>query len=155
QNLRLSFWGVQGSCPLFPETYEVEEYKRLVALDALTRAFADLAAKSNNGSVDLRKVLGGPPTLDTLDAYLQTLGTSDLPVYGGDTTCISLETPEGDVIVFDGGSGIRNGSKYIIQNWPAGRPREVHIFGTHEHLDHRSGLPFAQFCYVKPEFKLN
>src|SRR5581483_12452441 len=62
QNLRLSFWGVQGSCPLFPETYEVEEYKRLVALDALTRAFADLAAKSNNGSVDLRKVLGGPPT---------------------------------------------------------------------------------------------
>jgi hypothetical protein len=42
-----------------------------------------------------------------------------------------------------------------VQRWPVNKPRELYLFGTHEHLDHRSGLPFSQFCYIKPPFTLH
>jgi hypothetical protein len=157
RNMRLCFWGVQGSCPLFPESSEVDEYKRMISMDLLQRLLADMQAKSfaNGGSVNVEDLLGGPVSDSALDGYLKKLGVSTLPVYGGDTTCISIETADGNILVFDGGSGIRNCSKHVVNGWLAGRPREIHIFGSHEHLDHRSGLPFSQFCYVRPPFTLN
>jgi ribonuclease BN (tRNA processing enzyme) len=74
-------------------------------------------------------------------------------VYGGETTCIVVETADGNVIVLDGGSGIRNASKHMIRNW-GDRPRSIDILATHEHLDHRSGLPFCQFCFSRPPFDI-
>ena len=156
RNMRIRFWGVQGSCPLFPETHEVQEYKRLVTMDLLEKVLRDMAVKSHNGSgCKVEDLLGGPLTAATLDAYQRRLGSSTLPVYGGDTTCVGVETADGNTIVFDGGSGIRNCSKNVIQRWDASRPRDLYLFGTHEHLDHRSGLPFSQFCYVRPPFNLH
>jgi hypothetical protein len=156
KNLRVEFWGVQGSCPLFPEAHEVAEYERLAAVDLLGKVLRDVQAKgSDSKGCKVEDLLGGPLTSASVEAYQRRLGVSNLPVYGGDTTCVSVETAEGNVLIFDGGSGIRNCSKYFVRNWPNNRPREMYIFGTHEHLDHRSGLPFTQFCYVRPAFKIN
>jgi hypothetical protein len=154
--MRIRFWGVQGSCPLFPESYEVAEYTRMVELDVLRKVMADINRRAGHGKgCTSEDLLGGAFSEPRLQAYLRNLAVEELPVYGGDTTCISVETPEGDLIVLDGGSGIRNCSKFFMQRWPADRPRNVHLFGTHEHLDHRSGLPFSQFCYVRPPFTFN
>jgi hypothetical protein len=156
RNLRIRFWGVQGSCPLFPEAHEVADYERLAALDLLNKVLRDVEKRGNNGSgCKVEDLLGGPLNDANVAAYQKRLGVSDLPVYGGDTTCTSIETADGHVIVIDCGSGIRNCSKHLVQRWPDDRPREVYIFGTHEHLDHRSGLPFAQFLYVKPPFTIH
>ena len=156
KNLRIRFWGVQGSCPLFPEYYEVEEYNRMIARELIGKILNDLQHHiSNGGSCTVEDILGGPVNDTNIAAYQQRLGDSTLPVYGGDTTCISIETPDGDTIVIDGGSGIRNCSKFYTQRWPADKPRQVFIFGTHEHLDHRSGLPFSQFCFLRPPFTLH
>jgi phosphoribosyl 1,2-cyclic phosphodiesterase len=155
RNLRIRFWGVQGSCPLFPEAHEVAEYERLAAVDLLGKVLRDVQEKSRNEGCKVEDLLGGPLTPANLELYQRKLGVSNLPVYGGDTTCVSIETGDNKLLILDGGSGIRNCSKYFVRHWPKDQPREISIFGTHEHLDHRSGLPFTQFCYVKPPFKLN
>jgi hypothetical protein len=153
RNLRVRFWGVQGSCPLFPNSQEVADYKRMVKFDLLKQVLQDVEKRGSGCTA--ADLLGGTINDDRIMAYLGRMADDGLPVYGGDTTCLTVETADGELILIDGGSGIRNGSKYFAPRWPADRKREIHILGTHEHLDHRSGLPFCQFCYVRPPFDVH
>ncbi|MGA2231021.1 MAG: hypothetical protein ABSH22_08995 [Tepidisphaeraceae bacterium] len=138
---------------MFPQTHEVDEFERMITYDLLQKIVHDIRDHSHNGhGCTVEDLIGGSVTPERLDAYQRKLGPSNLPVYGGDTTCISVETGDGNILVFDCGSGIRNCSKFFVQDWPASKPREIFVFGTHEHLDHRSGLPFSQFLFVKPPF---
>src|SRR5438552_3461379 len=41
KNMRIRFWGVQGSCPIFPSLREVSEYARRIATHTLQRAFEE------------------------------------------------------------------------------------------------------------------
>jgi hypothetical protein len=154
RNLRILFWGVQGSCPMFPEQSEVDEYRWTVARDALKRMILNLQDTARErGVVPVKDLLDRLDSDDAIAAYQQSLGESDLPVFGGETTCAVVETSEGNVIILDGGSGIRNASKHMIRTWGQ-RPRSINILASHEHLDHRSGLPFCQFCFARPAFDL-
>lgn len=152
-NLRIRFWGVQGSCPMFPEPHEVIEYRWQVARDALQRALRDMRDKSQGGTAAMQRLIGMADDNAALMKYLHGLGASELPVYGGETTCVSIETSEGNVLMLDGGSGIRNGSKHLIDSW-GDKPRTLYLLASHGHLDHRSGLPFSQFCFVRPPFDI-
>src|SRR5947209_651716 len=58
--------------------------------------------------------------------------------YGGNTTCVAVETAAGRLVVLDGGSGIRPLGASLV----AHPPREVDILLTHMHLDHVVGLGF-------------
>jgi phosphoribosyl 1,2-cyclic phosphodiesterase len=113
----------------------------------------DLRQTSRTGAASLDQLLAIANDDAELIAYLRSLGKSELPVYGGETTCLSVETAEGNVLMLDGGSGIRNGSKHLIDNW-GGRNRVLYLFASHGHLDHRSGLPFSQFCFARPPFDI-
>lgn len=61
-------------------------------------------------------------------------------VYGGHTSCVLIQAGP-DVIIFDAGSGIINAHKFIMH-----KPKTVHIFLSHVHLDHIMGL--ANFQYM-------
>lgn len=148
-NLRLRFWGVQGSCPIFPPPAAVEEYKRRVAVEVLCRAMQDVASKTNGRPFKVEDVLGGPATPENLEAYQRRLGLPLIPVYGGETTCIEVETADGEVLLLDGGSGIRHFAVDILRRWKDRPDRTLHFFGSHEHLDHRSGLPFSRIVFVR------
>jgi len=76
-------------------------------------------------------------------------GSIPVPLPSGDTTCVEVETSEGDVILLDAGSGIRRCSLSIVDRWQNRTDRNLHIFGSHEHLDHRIGLTFSRFCYLQ------
>lgn len=155
KNLRVTFWGVQGSCPIFPTNREVMAYARQIAADAIRRAAIDLSGKlaSGEATADYVRRLGGT---EAAAEYQQWLGLPDLPVYGGETTCVEVETSDGDILVFDMGSGLREFSSTVLRKWANRRNRVLHLFGSHEHLDHRSGLPFAGFVFAKVEpFTLN
>ncbi len=155
KNMRVQFWGVQGSCPYFPAPHEVQEYTRRIALDTLSKAFDDLMKHSGTAH-PVETVLGGPPSPEVLAAYQLKLGLTELPVYGGETTCVEVETNEGNVLIFDGGSGIRHCSTSLLERWANKEERTLHVFGSHQHLDHRAGLPFAGFCFAKERpFKIN
>ena len=56
-------------------------------------------------------------------------------------------TGDGDTLLFDMGTGMRDFSKQISGQWQNRGNRTIHVFASHEHLDHRSGLPFSSFCF--------
>jgi phosphoribosyl 1,2-cyclic phosphodiesterase len=57
--------------------------------------------------------------------------------YGGNTSCASVEGPEGSLLVLDAGTGIR----LLGQEIPDGLT-DIHLLLTHLHMDHLQGLPF-------------
>lgn len=148
QNMRITFWGVQGSCPIFPNPYGIREYSRRLAVHTLTKTFEQIAQTAADGHVRLDQLLGGPPCPENIEAYQRQIGLPDLPFYGGETTCVQVETSQGNILIFDAGSGIRRCSINIVDQWRHKTNRTLHLFGSHEHLDHRLGLTFSRFCYV-------
>ncbi len=64
--------------------------------------------------------------------------------YGGNTTCISIRTEEGDWIILDGGTGIRELGLVQIEHLPL----KSFIFLTHTHWDHIQGLPFYAPLFI-------
>lgn len=59
--------------------------------------------------------------------------------FGGDTSCISVET-EHHLYIFDMGSGLRDLGTWMMQH----DKKVAHIFISHLHLDHILGFPFFQ-----------
>jgi len=57
--------------------------------------------------------------------------------FGGNTTCITIETKSTFIIV-DGGTGIRNVGNYVEERGF----KKIRIIFTHYHWDHLQGLPF-------------
>ena len=157
KDMRITFWGVRGSCPNFPAPHEVEEFTRQVAVYSIVKALQDFAAKSQaaGGHVTIEDLLGGPMTQGSMEAYQKKLGLPDLPIYGGETTCIEVETSDGEVIILDGGSGVRHCALQLSKRWAHRKDRPVHLFFSHEHLDHRSGIAFSRFCFAQPPFNIN
>jgi phosphoribosyl 1,2-cyclic phosphodiesterase len=70
----------------------------------------------------------------------------DTLVYGGNTPCVEIRTASNQVLVFDGGSGIRELGNQLAAEF-AGRDLSLHLFLTHFHWDHIQGIP-----YFKPLF---
>lgn len=58
--------------------------------------------------------------------------------YGGNTTCLAVETAEERLVILDCGSGIRPLGTTLLPEPPA----EIDILLTHMHLDHVTGLGF-------------
>jgi len=58
--------------------------------------------------------------------------------YGGNTSCVSLEVPGHDPILFDLGTGLR----YFGVGWGDGRVFRGSCLLSHLHWDHVQGLPF-------------
>jgi phosphoribosyl 1,2-cyclic phosphodiesterase/ActR/RegA family two-component response regulator len=67
--------------------------------------------------------------------------------YGGNTSCVTMEFPRGQFFIFDGGSGIKSLSDWLMaQNR---RRIQVQIFISHPHWDHINALPFFVPLYIQ------
>ncbi len=68
---------------------------------------------------------------------------------GGNTPCVSVEMSDGTLIVLDGGTGLRNLGRHLLEREAiaAGRSRGA-LFFTHYHWDHIQGLPFFEPAYI-------
>jgi phosphoribosyl 1,2-cyclic phosphodiesterase len=66
--------------------------------------------------------------------------------YGGNTSCTEIRTDSGQILIFDGGTGIRLLGKELEEEF-ASNPINAHIFFSHFHLDHIQGVPFFRPLY--------
>ncbi len=67
-------------------------------------------------------------------------------VYGGNTSCVEVRTDGNEILIFDGGTGIRLLGKELEEEFNGSRIR-AHVFFSHFHIDHIQGLPFFTPLY--------
>jgi phosphoribosyl 1,2-cyclic phosphodiesterase len=128
----ITYWGVTGTLttPLRPTE----------VTDKLVHALQYLIERGR--LADLR------PGLD-LEANIRRCVEEELPFhlrsgYGGNTTCIEVQTPDA-LLILDCGSGFRELGSALAARWkgrPAGAPRTAHVLVSHPHIDHIYGMPY-------------
>ena len=59
-------------------------------------------------------------------------------VYGGDTSCIEVRTPDNQTIILDMGTGLKRLGEKIIND--SSYTKDINIFLSHFHLDHIHGF---------------
>jgi phosphoribosyl 1,2-cyclic phosphodiesterase len=117
--VRFRFWGVRGSTPT-PLT--VEAFQARISTILHRARPEDLA---------------GP---ESRERFLASLPPELFGLVGGNTTCLEIEGSGDDVLIVDGGTGLRElGVAHETGN---SRPKHYHLFLTHFHYDHLQGLPF-------------
>jgi len=71
---------------------------------------------------------------------------ADTVRYGGNTSCVSLEFPRGQLFVFDAGSGIKRLGDQLMTR---GTRLSGKVFLSHPHWDHINTLPFFLPLYAQ------
>jgi phosphoribosyl 1,2-cyclic phosphodiesterase len=132
QIFRITYWGVTGTLttPLRPTQ----------VTDKLVGALQHLIER--NRLSDLRP---GPD----LEANIRRRIEEELPFhlrssYGGNTTCVEVQTPDA-LLILDCGSGFRELGVALAERWqskPAGDERTAHVLVTHPHIDHIYATPY-------------
>jgi CheY-like chemotaxis protein/ribonuclease BN (tRNA processing enzyme) len=75
---------------------------------------------------------------------IPTPGSSTV-FYGGNTSCVEVRA-DGQIIIFDAGSGIRGLGLHLSKEFQD-RPMNLTLFLTHTHWDHIQGFPFFMPAY--------
>ena len=66
--------------------------------------------------------------------------------YGGNTSCVEIRTESGEILILDGGTGLRLLGNSLEREFN-GSPIKAHLFFSHFHLDHIQGIPFFRPLY--------
>ena len=150
ENLRIRFYGVQGSGSTFPALSEREALLEHRDLRLLRSVFEDLARHAGEDgrlTCTPEEVLGGPLDREALLRYRRKHGAASPRSYGGWTTAIHVETGDGHDLVFDCGSGFRPCALALQERWGERPERHLHLFGSHSHSDHTEGFDQAAVCF--------
>lgn len=68
--------------------------------------------------------------------------------HGGNTSCLEIRLPTGEIFIFDGGTGVRTLGLSLLDEF-RGRTIRASFFLTHYHWDHIQGIPFFGPLYGK------
>jgi anti-anti-sigma factor len=124
----VKFWGVRGSIPAPSLSSQIQS--------KITRALHEAAARQIN--------LADP---EAIDQFVAGLPLGIRGTVGGNTSCITMETPKG-LVIFDAGSGIRGLGDALIKREFGQGQGQASIFFTHTHWDHIQGFPFFRPAFV-------
>ncbi len=126
--MKIKFWGVRGSIPT-PHTHNHIKDKIKRALSLATPK--DIISEN------------------AIESFIASLPFSLKGTYGGNSTCVEIQTDGGDLIIIDGGTGIKNLGIELMKG-DFGKARGIgNMLFTHTHWDHIQGIPFFLPFYVE------
>jgi phosphoribosyl 1,2-cyclic phosphodiesterase len=125
--MRIRFWGTRGSLPV-----------SLTAADIKQKIVESLIA-------------AGGRTFKTRQEA-QSFVEGELPfsishTYGGNSSCVEIDTGTGEYVLCDLGTGARPFGLHVMSQ-KKGAASTFHIFLSHLHWDHIMGFPFLVPAYV-------
>lgn len=126
--MRVKIWGCRGSLPVATSTMRVREKLRVALKAAEGRAFST-------------------------DTALEKFIAEELPwaashSFGGNTSCVQIDSAGPEYIICDMGSGLREfGVSMLATHGPA-KPQIYNFFMSHLHWDHIMGFPFFPPAYI-------
>ncbi len=124
--MKVTFWGVRGS---LPTPLSADQVRSKIAAVVQRARPADLESSRSR------------------ELFLARLPPSLFGTVGGNTTCLEVRTDDGNLIILDGGTGLRDlGVSLEKKRDPT---REFSLFFTHFHWDHLQGIPFFGPAWVK------
>ena len=118
----IRFWGTRGSLPTAIKVDGVR-HKIVAAL---------MAAKGRRFETEE----------DAADFIDETLDFPLRGTYGGATSCVEIEGGEGEFVICDMGSGLREFALDSMRRTAAGHQNVYNFFLSHLHWDHIMGFPF-------------
>jgi phosphoribosyl 1,2-cyclic phosphodiesterase len=125
--VRVRFWGTRGSIP----TATTPDAIRKKLIGALTRAVG--------------RQLDTP---ERIEAFVDhELDFSIRQTYGGNSSCVQIETGGDEYLLCDLGSGVRAFGNHVL-GARRGVPGVYHVFMSHLHWDHIMGFPFFIPSYI-------
>lgn len=126
--LLIRFWGTRGSLPVSLDADAVRERLRKALRLASGLTFSDDAQ---------------------IDAFIENkLGFEDRRTYGGNTSCVQIETDGPEYLLCDMGTGLRRFGRYVTDKHGGASPQVYHFLMSHLHWDHIMGFPFFTPAYV-------
>jgi phosphoribosyl 1,2-cyclic phosphodiesterase len=149
-NMRIHFYGVQGSGSVFPAKAERDESRLHSDLQLLEKVFQNLEDNHSTAgklNCSIEEILGEPLNRQSLTKFRAQFDLPEQRVYGGWTTCFRIETSDGYDIVIDCGSGFRICAEDIMAKWGDADDRHLYILGSHAHFDHTEGFDQAAVCF--------
>jgi phosphoribosyl 1,2-cyclic phosphodiesterase len=122
------FWGTRGSVPV-----------------ALTSA-----AVRRKLVTTLIRAAGRPlDTEEKAGAFIEEeLDFCTSNTFGGNTSCVQLDTGASEYVLCDLGTGVRPFGLHVLASHGSARPHTFHIFMSHAHWDHIMGFPFFMPAYI-------
>lgn len=124
--MQIKLWGVRGS---LPSPLSNKEYKSKML------RILKIAIKQK---IQPESIL----------SFMNSLPDELKYVFGGDTTCVTVQSASGKTYIIDCGTGIRRLGNDLMEG-DCGKGKGIlDIFFTHNHWDHIQGLPFFRPIYV-------
>lgn len=126
--MRVRFWGTRGSLPVSLTAADIKD-KIVSAL---------LAAAGRNLK-----------TREDAEAFVD----HELPfavshTYGGNSSCVEIDTGSGEYVLCDLGTGVRPFGQHVLARKGPRTPCTFHVFLSHLHWDHIMGFPFLPHAYI-------
>jgi len=123
----IRFWGTRGSLPVALTAVDVR--------DKLMRALVAAAGQRLDTPDKARAFI---------DAELEFAVSG---TFGGNSSCVQIETGSDDYVLCDVGSGARDFCNHVLATrGPSGH--RFHVFMSHVHWDHIMGFPFFIPAYT-------
>ncbi len=126
--MKITFWGTRGSLPA-PLGGQAVRRKLVTALVKAAGAGLDSVAKA--------------------EAFCdESLTFAEHSTFGGNTSCVQVDTGSDDYLVCDLGSGVREFSIAALDRHGPAKPKTYHILMSHVHWDHIMGFPFFVPAFI-------
>lgn len=82
---------------------------------------------------------------ESRELFLSKLPDTIFGTVGGHTSCVEIRLSDDTLLIFDCGSGLRSLEDDLNKSQKA--VGEIHIFLSHFHYDHLSGLPYFRYFF--------